>query len=363
MPAFETVLRSCGATLLILLAITLFRARRQQDWTAELGAALCLSVAAFLVTSAPNADAWLGVFVYPLTALCATHPVWFWLFSTALFRDRFVLGPVHVASLVGIAILGCIYQARFPTPNAPADDLTELLGLLVGAASLGFALLAPLSVWLDNRNDLDESRRRIRRRFIPILSAYLSLVIGSQLYVLFSGVQTASVLVLLNLTLIAALAALGLTTFVRARVVHFLDAPPPTRDVSALSRVEMAVLERLERRFEAERLYARESLGVASLAKALDTQEHVLRRVINRGLGYKNFNDFLHAHRLREVARRLRDPAEQRLPVLTIALEAGYGSIGPFNRAFKARFGTTPSAYRRGDGAESASNETASALK
>jgi AraC-like DNA-binding protein len=33
--------------------------------------------------------------------------------------------------------------------------------------------------------------------------------------------------------------------------------------------------------------------------------------------------------------------------VLTIALEVGYGSIGPFNRAFKERFGVTPTAYRR----------------
>jgi AraC-like DNA-binding protein len=32
--------------------------------------------------------------------------------------------------------------------------------------------------------------------------------------------------------------------------------------------------------------------------------------------------------------------------VLTIALDCGYGSIGPFNRAFKARFGVTPSQFR-----------------
>jgi AraC-like DNA-binding protein len=75
-------------------------------------------------------------------------------------------------------------------------------------------------------------------------------------------------------------------------------------------------------------------------------QEYLLRRAINRHLGYRNFNDFLHDYRLREAGQRLCDPAEAHLPVLTIALDCGYGSIGPFNRAFKSRFGLTPTQYR-----------------
>lgn len=347
MPGFEIILRTCGATLLILLAVVLFRARRPRDWTAELGAALCSSVAAFLVTSAPHAQQWLGFAIFPLTAVCATHPIWFWLFSIALFRDRFVPGARHILSLFALGFLGTLHQARLPPPGMRADELTELLGIVVATASLAYALLAPLSVWLDDRADLDAVRRGIRRRFIPLVSIYLAVVVMSQLFVLLTGTQTPHILVLLNLALISSLAALGLTTFVRARAVPFMDVTPPRRDSSSLSRAEKAVLEKLERRFEAERLYAREALTVLSLAQALDTQEHILRRVINKGLGFRNFNDFLHEHRLRDASRRLRDPAEQRLPILTIALEAGYGSIGPFNRAFKARFGVTPSGYRR----------------
>jgi AraC-like DNA-binding protein len=36
------------------------------------------------------------------------------------------------------------------------------------------------------------------------------------------------------------------------------------------------------------------------------------------------------------------------LPILSIALECGYGSIGPFNRAFRQRFGMTPTQHRAG---------------
>jgi AraC-like DNA-binding protein len=35
------------------------------------------------------------------------------------------------------------------------------------------------------------------------------------------------------------------------------------------------------------------------------------------------------------------------VPVLTIALDAGFSSLGPFNRAFKADTGLTPTEYRR----------------
>jgi AraC-like DNA-binding protein len=35
------------------------------------------------------------------------------------------------------------------------------------------------------------------------------------------------------------------------------------------------------------------------------------------------------------------------VPVLTIAMDSGFQSLGPFNRAFKADTGLTPTEYRR----------------
>ena len=94
-----------------------------------------------------------------------------------------------------------------------------------------------------------------------------------------------------------------------------------------------------------ERVYRREGLTVAALAADLGMGEGALRALINQQLGYRNFNDFLHHHRLQEAAARL---VAQDLPVLTIALDCGYGSIGPFNRAFRQRHGMTPTEYRAG---------------
>ena len=169
-----------------------------------------------------------------------------------------------------------------------------------------------------------------------------------QAWVTLVGRPTPEPLVLLNLAIIDGLAALALGSFVRIRVLNWLDLAEPTApDATALTQLERSVLDRLDRRLHPEQLYAQDGVTITALAEVLGTQEHVLRRVINRGLGFRNFNDFLHTHRLREASTRLRDPAARRIPVLTIALEAGYGSIGPFNRAFRERFGMTPTEYRR----------------
>jgi AraC-like DNA-binding protein len=50
---------------------------------------------------------------------------------------------------------------------------------------------------------------------------------------------------------------------------------------------------------------------------------------------------------LSEAMAALTDPSQSSVPTLTIALDTGFGSVGPFNRAFKAPTGMTPTEYRR----------------
>jgi len=348
MSSLELVLRSLGVVQLALLAGVMLQARRR-DHTARIGAALCMSVGAFMLTSMPDADRLFGVFVYPLAAICSTHPVWFWLFCAALFADGLKLGRGHLLCLVAMAIAGLLYQFVVqPQWYSASPGLVRAFGVGFGLASLSFIGLGPLTVRAGERSDLDERRRRIRTWFVPAVSAYLAIVVVVQAWVVIAGRPTPGPLILLNLALIDVLSGLALLSFFRIRVVNWLDlVERPVPDADSLSSLERSVLDRLTRRFVSERLYAREALTITVLAELLGTQEHVLRRAINRGLGFRNFNDFLHSHRLRDARTRLRDPAARRVPVLTIALEVGYGSIGPFNRAFRERFGVTPTEYRR----------------
>ena len=350
MSPVELILRVVGVALLALVALSVLRTR-ERTHRARAVAWLAASVAAFLLTSMPGADRIFGAFIYPLTALCSTHPVWFWICARLLFSDRATLRTSDVVCLGAMGVAGVLYQSQFPVAADEDATLVRVLGLAFAVSSMAFACLAPLTVYFGMAGDLDTRRRQLRQWFVPAVSLYLAAVVATQAIVLFRGSTTPHSLVLLNLIVIDLVAMVALSSFLQLRVVNWVaavDAPPAV----ALSKLEQSVLDRLNRHFVPERLYAREALTIVGLASVLGTQEHVLRRVINHGLGFRNFNDFLHTYRLKEAAERLGDPQLRRIPVLTIALEAGYGSIGPFNRAFKERFGMTPSEYRRAQSAD-----------
>jgi len=96
-----------------------------------------------------------------------------------------------------------------------------------------------------------------------------------------------------------------------------------------------------------EKLYREEDFTIKRLATELNIKEYRLRRLINAHLGFRNFNQFVNQYRVAEVARLLVDPETQHLPVLSIALDMGYRSLSPFNKAFKEIKGLTPTEYRK----------------
>src|SRR5262249_26749505 len=167
---------------------------------------------------------------------------------------------------------------------------------------------------------------------------------------LFGGRGAPLDVLLVGHTALLVLAFALLQVLARGGLGELLDIPatagPAPLTVVRSDGLDAAIARRVVEAMADRKLWKREGLGIAELARELGTQEYRLRRAINRPLGYRTFNDFLHDYRLNEAAARLADAEERHLPVLTIALDCGYGSIGPFNRAFKARYGVTPSQFR-----------------
>lgn len=102
---------------------------------------------------------------------------------------------------------------------------------------------------------------------------------------------------------------------------------------------------RLKEAVVANRLYEDTELTLTSLAVKLNILPHDLSRIINSGLK-KNFSDFINEFRVREVARKMQDPACDRLTLLAIAYESGFNSKTTFNRVFKEMTGKTPVEYK-----------------
>ena len=104
---------------------------------------------------------------------------------------------------------------------------------------------------------------------------------------------------------------------------------------------------RLQALMAAGDLWRREGLTIGALAAEVGVPEHRLRRLINGGLGYRNFADFIGGRRIEAAKLALADPANARASISGIAFDLGYASLGPFNRAFKEVTGQTPTAWRQ----------------
>lgn len=290
-------------------------------------------------------------------ALCVSSTAWLWLAARSLFDDHFTLAPWLLGAALGLAVVGLAGNvprldaalAGRPDPGATA------LGQVHAAAMVGFTAAAVWEVIRGWRDDLVAPRRAARRWVALGIGVYASLALVVELAV--RGREVGALLPALHVLGIGGI-ALALALLVARGSLDVIlgstpgngaePAPMPDRaardpDTAAAPPADSPALARLTRAMTDEFAYRREGLTLAGLAGSLDLGEAALRRLINQELGYRNFNDFLHHYRLQEASERL---AREDLPILSIALECGYGSIGPFNRAFRQRFGMTPTEYR-----------------
>jgi AraC-like DNA-binding protein len=285
-------------------------------------------------------------------ALCVSSTAWLWLAARGLFDDHFalnvhLLGPPLALTVLGMAENVPQLDAAFAGRPRPEGGLLEHLHALAMVAFTAAALWEVARGW---RVDLVEPRRAVRRWAALGIGVYAAVALAVELAV--RGRPVGALLPALHVLGIGSV-ALALAVLVARRSLGVVLGLPPERaprgpapDEPVTARpaaATSAAMARLTRAMTEDQAYRREGLTLAELAKTLEVGEAVLRRLINQELGYRNFNDFLHHYRLQEASQRL---ASEDLPILSIALECGYGSIGPFNRAFRQRFGMTPTEYR-----------------
>jgi AraC-like DNA-binding protein len=371
LPVVDAILRGMLLALLLLLALVLARDRPRLA-AARAGVLMSLGLCVQVIGATPLLEdrlAW--AWQAPLVGVSVANAVLFWVFVQALFDDAFAWRPLHLLAwggVFGLSVLNCVLGPSSTLALAP------LSRGLQRAVPLVFALLAARAAAAHWRADLVEGRRRLRRFIVVAGSGYTLLMLGVRLGSpqgrLSALAASADVALLLAMIAVVASRLLRLTTtelFPAAAGPVVLALDPAAAGTPAASaaddgaaaplpppdEAEQRLAGALQRLMADEHAYRSEDLSLASLAARLATPEYRLRRLINQRLGHRNFNVFVNGFRLAEACAALADPAKADRPVLSIALDAGFQSIGPFNRAFKVHTGRTPTEFRREHRADS----------
>ncbi len=334
-----------SAVIGALLFLAACQALLVRTISGRIGAVFSVVVANYLVCTVVQERA----SFFPANLLyigCAAVPYVLWLYVRSLFEDGFRLnalyligGLVFVAWQWSIGWIANAYQA-----SAPAAAI--LLPLASRLAPLVFTLLAFLYVVRGWTADLVETRRRFRSLFAFAAGGYALLV--TIVEIALRGESAPALVELLNaLGIGGAVGFLGLQ-FVGQRFGAIAVSAP--RKSAPADAVDPEVMRRLDELMEKE-IWKEDGLTIRLLADRLLIPEYRLRRAINGALGFRNFNDYLNRYRIRAACRALTDPAQRAMPVLRIALDMGFGSLAPFNRAFRSLTGLTPTAYRENPGA------------
>lgn len=309
------------------------------------GALLMLGVVGYLFTSSSALREAVPLLVPVTTLLALSVSYCVWLFARAIFEAPWPSKViVNTAAIIGI-VVWLIYLG-----DSPQDSiLVNVAGVVIKVLSL---VIVAHAVWLavqGRPDDLIERRRTFRLYFVGVISLQVAAVLVVELVL--TGSTPPAWLDMTNLVVIA-IVTLGLAIpMLRLNADFFVPDLQPMRPgreepEAVLDPAESVLRQKLLGMMD-DGYYRETGLTISMLAQSLGYPEHQVRRLINGHLGYRNYSAFLNSYRIAAAKEQLADPDYARTPVLTIALDLGYASLGPFNRAFKEVTGTTPTDYRR----------------
>jgi AraC-like DNA-binding protein len=335
----DSFARFSGIGLLAILA--LLALRELQTWrSARYLLAACLSVISLFITTAPEA---LGV-VFPARYLsgflAVPHLICVWLFVLSQFEQDFKMQPWHW-------LVGVIYCA--PLLWIHHFGVATLAGtapwVLHTATFFSLALMGHLvfSTLRGRSDDLLESRRSARVYFVLVV-VFVAVVtaLADPLTLGRPGIDRGTIKTLAIWPAIV-WGCIWMMAIDRNAINFRLRTNsaelPNERDAELMKKLEMLMTQ--------QNAFKNPDITIVTLASRLAVTQHRLRKLINQTLGYQNFNEYLNHYRIAAVKKVFADSKHNHLPILTIAMDCGFKSLSPFNKAFRSIVGMTPRECRR----------------
>lgn len=246
-----------------------------------------------------------------------------------------------------VALLGVLFIAGYCATGLKTSMIFSF-GLI--GWNTFMVILCGVRLWRGYREDLNRARTLLR----------LVLSVGLVIYVVVVGLLTS--LRLLDASSHNLLRAIegGLLTVLGLMINAILVQPPVFNAAFLIDRPLVnqkppivrqvdeleALSNKVRQLMENDRLYLEQGLSLQDLADKLGTPVYRVRFLLNQHLGHENFAGFLNPYRLEHAAGLLTQPDKATEKIFAIALQSGFSSLAPFNKAFKARYGLTPSEYR-----------------
>ncbi len=337
--SLEIMLR--GAAVGALAATTIVLGRSRASPAVRLsGVLFAIAVIGYVVNSSASSRAAVGDLHPIFRALSYGGIGAFWAFVLAIFEDR-RLSPGLLTPFVGLTLYGI--AASF----VPAGS-HGVWWIVHNVIEVGLAAHALFVVYRSWRGDLVDARRRLRGPFIASVALFAVVIsgfeIGEDLGVSAGWYQMAGAMGLAAFSLLGTFILFELRSALLGAVIPAVSTASKAIGPDAADRFE---IDRVTALMDAGEVWRREGLAIGTLAQELNMPEHRLRRLINDQLGYRNFAAFVNARRIEAAKQVLANPGEARRTIASIAFDLGFGSLGPFNRAFKEETGETPTEWRR----------------
>lgn len=334
----DTAMRLMGVGQLLLMALVVGRSGAPAP-IRRATIALLVCVSAYLAIVSPALQLWRSA-AWPVIQIFSLNaPLALWVFAHLIFErpiDKRLFALALGATLVDWSFF---LHARYVTHQMPvaAGAVQHAIAFLCAAHAIAIAIA-------NRGDDLSEKRRMFRLGFVIVVGLETLGVVLAESWYDFLRTDMRLMLLQSGTSLLAILAFGAAMLSANAELLFDADAPRPAHP--PLSPAEHVLKQKLDAAMAAH-VHRESGLTIGVLAGKLGVPEHRLRALINQRLGYRNFSDFLNSHRVADAKAWLGDPARVGLPVLTLAMDLGYGSLAPFNRAFRDATGTSPSEYRR----------------
>jgi AraC-like DNA-binding protein len=338
----ETIIRGIAAGLYLATAIVIARSLRTPSRIS--GSLSYVSKMAHVIAQFPPAVGPLGLWYLVVDLPSVIGASLTWIFVTEFFQESRKFDWRKIIPLAVVLINAIVAKLSPP-------DIARPLWLFHNFITVGLMFHVLVVVVRSWSSDLVERRRLIVTPLYIFASLYSIGVAFVQTMELFTFAPRQPSL-FAAFTLLGS-SLLGIIVFGQAGPELFgqpKTAQPnsQTRNepVAPLTPAEKSLAAQLDRLMRVERLYRTPNLRISFLAQQLRVPEHRLRHLLNQGLGYRNFNAFVGQWRIDEARDALADPEQAPVPISTIAIDSGFQSLAPFNRAFKRETGLTPTEFR-----------------